>query len=67
MIKCYRWSYRLSTCKDYRVAMLSTLYLTVSGIVLASFKAIGQFQHGRIYVIELTELTFIQGRFNFKY
>ncbi len=59
------------SCKDYRVTMLSTLYISVSGIIMSSLEAIGQFQHGRINFIELTELTVIQvrtyGRFNPKF
>ena len=36
------WTYGLLG-KNYRVATLSTFYLTVSGIIIPSLKVIGQF------------------------
>ena len=48
-----KWTYRLFGM-NYRVATLSTLSLTVSGIILPSLKVIGQFLQAKINEKDLT-------------
>ena len=47
---CLIWKFFLSG-QYYRVAMLPTLYPTVSGNMMASLKTIGQFLHAQINYI----------------
>ena len=43
----FKWTYRFFG-HNYWVAALSTLYLTVLGIIIPSLKSIGQFWHAYI-------------------
>ncbi len=46
----FKWTYELFG-HTYRVAALSTLYLTLLGIIIPSLKSLGQ--HVQVLIIEL--------------